>query len=208
MTSAPASVPRRHFIARLAAGLAGGAWLLQPRASRAATQVTDPFLGELRLFAGTAPPSGWMFCEGQLLSMSTYNSLFQLIGTTYGGDGVSTFALPDLRGRAPMHVGPGFVQAQFGGVEQVTLTVNQIPSHTHAAGAASALASTDDPTGMVPARNPAGTPQYAAASDTALSPSSMQATGGSTAHNNMQPFLAIHFIIRVDANGAIFPSQT
>lgn len=207
MTTAPAPLPRRHFLARLAAAVAGGAWLLQPRGSRAATQMTLPYLGELRMFAGPTPPNGWMLCQGQLLPIATNDALFNLIGTTYGGDGVSTFGLPDLRGRAPMHVGPGFALAQTGGSEQVTLTVNQLASHTHAAGAANALATTDDPTGMVPARNAAGAPQYAAASNTALSASSAL-TGGSSAHPNVQPYLGVTFIMRVDANNSIFPSTT
>lgn len=208
MTTAPASLPRRNFLGRLAAGLAGGAWLLQPRASRAAVQTSFPFLGEIRLFAGNTPPYGWFFCEGQLIAIASYDALYQLIGTTYGGDGTSTFGMPDLRGRAPMHVGPGFALGQRGGVEQVTLTASQMPSHTHAAGASSGFGTTDDPTGMVPARNAAGTPQYAAASDTTLSGASMQTTGGSTAHENMQPYLAIRFIICNGDAGAIFPSQT
>src|SRR5712671_567290 len=93
--------------------------------------MSSPFLGEIRMFAGNFAPAGWMFCEGQLLSIADYDTLFNLIGTTYGGDGQSTFALPDLRGRLPIHQGANFTLAQNGGVEQVTLTLNQIPAHTH-----------------------------------------------------------------------------
>src|SRR6059036_3337329 len=91
----------------------------------------QPFVGEIRIFAGNFAPAGWMFCEGQLLPISENETLFNLIGTTYGGDGQSTFALPDLRGRIPMHQGNGFILAETGGAEEITLTVNQIPKHTH-----------------------------------------------------------------------------
>src|SRR5262250_2187168 len=93
--------------------------------------MAQPYVGEIRMFAGNFAPAGWMFCEGQLLPISEYETLFNLIGTTYGGDGQSTFALPDLRGRIPMHFGSGFVLAETGGVETVTLTVSQIPAHSH-----------------------------------------------------------------------------
>src|SRR5712692_5010761 len=93
--------------------------------------MAQPYVGEIRMFAGNFAPAGWMFCEGQLLPISENETLFNLIGTTYGGDGQSTFALPDLRGRVPMHVGNGAVQAEAAGVESVTLTVAQIPSHNH-----------------------------------------------------------------------------
>src|SRR6267142_4210466 len=92
----------------------------------------QPFVGEIRMFGGNFAPAGWMFCEGQLLPISENETLFQLIGTTYGGDGQSTFALPDLRGRLPIHMGNGFILAEAGGAEEITLTVNQIPAHTHA----------------------------------------------------------------------------
>src|SRR5437764_9328851 len=94
--------------------------------------MAQPYVGEIRMFAGNFAPAGWMFCEGQLLPISEYETLFNLIGTTYGGDGQSTFALPDLRGRVPLHFGNGFTLAETGGVETVTLTVSQIPSHSHA----------------------------------------------------------------------------
>ena len=105
--------------------------------------MAQPFVGEIRIFGGNFAPAGWMFCEGQLLPISENETLFQLIGTTYGGDGQSTFALPDLRGRLPMHWGNGRILAETGGTEQVTLTVNQIPNHTHP------LLVTDDTVGDV-----------------------------------------------------------
>src|ERR1700740_2350476 len=93
--------------------------------------MAQPYVGEIRMFAGNFAPAGWMFCEGQLLPISEYETLFNLIGTTYGGDGQSTFALPDLRGGLPIHQGNGFTLAENGGVEEVTLTVSQIPAHSH-----------------------------------------------------------------------------
>src|SRR4028118_1483110 len=93
--------------------------------------MAQPYIGEIRMFAGNFPPLGWLFCEGQLLPISENEALFQLIGTTYGGDGESTFGLPDLRGRLPIHQGNGFVLAETGGAEEITLTVNQIPPHPH-----------------------------------------------------------------------------
>ena len=113
--------------------------------------MAQPYVGEIRMFAGNFAPAGWMFCEGQLLPISEYETLFNLIGTTYGGDGQSTFALPDLRGRVPMHFGNGFTLAETGGVETVTLTVPQIPAHSHPL-----LASTNFTTTASPQGNLAG----------------------------------------------------
>src|SRR5579872_353390 len=107
--------------------------------------MAQPYVGEIRMFAGNFAPAGWMFCEGQLLPISEYETLFNLIGTTYGGDGQSTFAFPDLRGRIPLHQGNGFTLAETGGVETVTLTVSQIPSHSHAALAQTALGDQGSP---------------------------------------------------------------
>src|ERR1044072_8588631 len=111
--------------------------------------MAQPYVGEIRMFAGNFNPNGWMFCEGQLLPISEFETLFNLIGTTYGGDGQTTFALPDLRGRMPVHVGSGFVLGQVAGAEQVTLTVNQIPVHNHPAMAQNAVGNSATPTGSV-----------------------------------------------------------
>ena len=107
--------------------------------------MAQPYVGEIRMFAGNFAPAGWMFCEGQLLPISENETLFQLIGTTYGGDGESTFALPDLRGRIPIHQGSGFILAETGGAEEITLTVSQIPAHSHAMLGTQNLANTTDP---------------------------------------------------------------
>src|SRR3954467_11553144 len=107
--------------------------------------MAQPYVGEIRMFAGNFAPAGWMFCEGQLLPISENETLFQLIGTTYGGDGQSTFALPDHRGRLPLHQGNGFVLAETGGAETITLTVSQIPSHSHPLLATSSNATAPSP---------------------------------------------------------------
>ncbi|MDL2718599.1 MAG: tail fiber protein [Acidobacteriota bacterium] len=167
----------------------------------------QPYVGEIRTFAGNFAPAGWMFCEGQILPISENTTLFQLIGTTYGGDGVSTFALPDLRGRLPLHRGNGFVLAETGGAEQITLTVNQIPAHSHALLASGAAASTTSPGGTLPAvaANATITPYGADAPTGLLHPTSIGATGGSQPHSNFQPYLCVDFIISLFG---IFPSQT
>src|ERR1700687_2787985 len=111
--------------------------------------MAQPYVGEIRMVAGNFAPAGWMFCEGQLLPISEYETLFNLIGTTYGGDGQSTFALPDLRSRVPLHQGNGFTLAETGGVESVTLTVSQIPAHNHPPLALSTEGGLADPTNNV-----------------------------------------------------------
>lgn len=110
--------------------------------------MAQPYVGEIRMFAGNFAPVGWLFCEGQLLAISEYETLFQLIGTSYGGDGESTFGLPDLRGRLPVHQGNGYILAESAGTEDVTLIVSQMPVHAHAAFASSNAASSPSPTAM------------------------------------------------------------
>jgi microcystin-dependent protein len=158
------------------------------------------------MFAGNFAPAGWMFCEGQLLPISDYETLFNLNGTTYGGDGQTTFALPDLRGRTPIHQGNGFTLAENGGVEQVTLTVSQIPAHTHPLLGSSGNGNTNLLTGAVLAANP--TQVYNAlnpAPNAVMSASSVTATGGSQPHSNLQPFLAVDWIISLFG---VFPTPT
>jgi microcystin-dependent protein len=166
--------------------------------------MAQPYVGEIRMFAGNFAPAGWMFCEGQLLPISEYETLFNLIGTTYGGDGQSTFALPDLRGRLPMHMGNGFILAETGGAEEITLTVQQIPAHSHAM-----LATTDIPTQSSPQNNLVGQAAakiYRAGNPSVtLNPSAVSAVGGSQPHTNFQPYLCVDFIISLFG---IFPSQT
>jgi len=170
--------------------------------------MAQPYVGEVRMFAGNFAPAGWMFCEGQLLPISENETLFQLIGTTYGGDGQSTFALPDLRGRIPVHPGNSFVLAETGGAEEITLTVSQIPAHSHPLLATANNASTANAPGNVLAQNTTYEPYISPASfpaNTPLAPSSVSAVGGSQPHTNFQPYLCVNFIISLFG---IFPSPT
>ena len=169
--------------------------------------MAQPYVGEIRMFAGNFAPAGWMFCEGQLLPISENETLFQLIGTTYGGDGESTFALPDLRGRLPLHQGNGFILAETGGAEEITLTVNQIPAHSHALLGSTANASSTTPAGNVGARNTvAAVFQYGNDNPAQpISPLAVGPVGGSQPHTNFQPYLCINFIISLFG---IFPSPT
>jgi microcystin-dependent protein len=167
--------------------------------------VAQPYVGEIRMFAGNFAPAGWMFCEGQPLSISEYETLFQLIGTTYGGDGQNTFALPDLRGRLPLHQGNGFILAETGGAEQITLTVSQMPTHSHPMLANSAVANQNQPSTNLFAQAATVDAYVTGGSFVPLSPSSISSTGGSQPHNNFQPYLCIDFIISLFG---IFPSPT
>jgi microcystin-dependent protein len=169
--------------------------------------MSGPYVGEIRMFAGNFAPAGWMFCEGQLLPIAENDVLFNLIGTTYGGDGQSTFALPDLRGRLPIHQGSGFTLAQNGGVEQVTLTLNQIPAHTHAFLASGNPASSNIPANQLPAITQAATitPYGTDAPQVQLSPNSVGSVGGSQPHDNCQPYLCVDFIISLFG---VFPTPT
>jgi len=166
--------------------------------------MAQPYVGEIRMFAGNFAPAGWMFCEGQLLPIAENETLFNLIGTTYGGDGQSTFALPDLRGRVPLHFGNGFTLAETAGVETVTLTVAQIPAHSHPALATNNSQSGIFPGGALVANGP--TIYITGSSPTAtMAPQSVSSIGGNQPHNNFQPYLCVDFIISLFG---IFPSQT
>ncbi|HUF98927.1 MAG TPA: tail fiber protein [Ilumatobacter sp.] len=166
----------------------------------------QPYVGEIRMFGGNFAPAGWMFCEGQILPISENETLFQLIGTTYGGDGQETFALPDLRGRIPIHQGNSFILAETGGVEEVTLTVQQIPSHSHGLVSHAERAGTTHPQDSFLAAHPE--PAFAAFDTNADVPMDAQmvgSTGGSQPHTNFQPYLCVSFIISLFG---IFPSPT
>jgi microcystin-dependent protein len=158
------------------------------------------------MFAGNFAPAGWMFCDGQFLAISENETLFNLIGTTYGGDGTSTFALPDLRGRLPIHIGNGFALAETGGVETVTLTVSQIPAHTHPLVAATANGTSPNPGGNFLGQTIATIQPYTVEQTTLnMNPGAIPPVGGSQPHDNYQPYLCIDFIISLFG---IFPSQT
>ena len=173
--------------------------------------MAQPYVGEIRMFGGTFAINNWQLCDGSLLSIAQFDALFNLIGTTYGGDGQTTFAVPDLRGRAPVHVGGGLSFAQPFGNESVTLQNSQIPFHSHGLAASSGGANAVNPSGQVLADPGAGSQIYHLASGIgALQPFDIAAIqgnnpGGVQAHENMQPYLTINFIISLFG---IFPSQT
>jgi len=169
--------------------------------------MAQPYVGEIRMFAGNFAPAGWMFCEGQLLPISENETLFQLIGTTYGGDGQSTFALPDLRGRIPLHQGNGFILAETGGAEEITLTVNQIPAHSHPMLGSSVPAADGNPGGRVVGETgTAGAFMYLEDSPAVnMAAVAISPVGGSQPHTNFQPYLCVDFIISLFG---IFPSPT
>jgi microcystin-dependent protein len=168
--------------------------------------VSNPFIGEIRMFAGNFAPSGWAFCNGALMPISENDALFTLIGTTYGGDGQSTFALPNLQSRVPVHQGPGFQLAQAGGVETVTLATTQVASHTHVPQANSSAAGVADPTGAI--WGGAASNIYTSAvpdGSVTMAPNLLSSVGGGQPHDNLMPFTAVNFILSLFG---IFPSQT
>jgi len=177
--------------------------------------MADAFLGEIRIFAGNFPPKGWQFCEGQLVRVSEFTALFSILGVSYGGDGKTTFALPDLRGRAPMSQGqgPGLTPrsvGERGGAETVTLLTNQMPAHNHGAMGVSATGSTKSPDSAVwsqfasEGRQPVPANLFAATGDVQMAPTALSPAGQSQPHNNMQPYLALRYIICFDGE---YPSR-
>ncbi|MEM9291946.1 MAG: tail fiber protein [Acidobacteriota bacterium] len=172
--------------------------------------MSEPFIAEIRIFAGNFAPRSWAFCDGQLLPISQNTALFSLIGTTYGGDGRSTTALPDLQGRVPMHPGrgPGLTSrrlGQRGGIETVTLSEAQMPNHTHQLIATSSDANSADPVKRAPARVIGGFTYNTATTNLVnMADQCVPNTGGSQAHNNLQPFIAMNFIIALQG---LYPSR-
>lgn len=169
--------------------------------------MADPFVAEIRMFSGNFAPTGWAFCDGQLLPISQNTALFSLLGTIYGGDGKSTFALPDLQGRTPMHHGQGvgLTDRQIGepgGAEAVTLTEAEIPAHSHPVRASNAAATTGSPSSAVTLAAPTtsiyGPPQN-------LVPMAAEIVGGGQPHNNRQPYLVVTFIIALQG---VFPPRS
>jgi microcystin-dependent protein len=158
--------------------------------------MADPYVGEIRMFGGNFAPAGWAFCNGQLLAISEYETLFNLIGTTYGGDGQSTFALPSLPGRVPVHQGPNFTLGTLAGAESVTLNTNQMPLHSHAFEGSTNPGAQTSPVGNAVATIVAGSAYIDGAATTALASGSITpSAGGNQPHTNMQPFLCVSFII-------------
>jgi len=167
--------------------------------------MSSPFIGEIRMFAGNFAPVGWAFCNGALMPIDQNDALFNLIGTTYGGDGQTTFALPNLQSRVPVHVGPGFALGQSGGVESVTLTTQQIPAHSHVPLALPTSGNLSSPAGGVWASTSPTTLYDNTAPSIAMAATAIGSTGGSQPHDNMIPFLVINFILSLFG---VFPSQT
>lgn len=171
--------------------------------------MSEPFVGEIRMFAGNFAPRGWAFCDGQLLAVSQNDALFSLLGTIYGGDGRTTFGLPDLRGRIPIHAGtgPGLSPRRLGakaGSEEETLTVNQLPSHSHAWRAFSGNASNNQPNETALATTVGDLYRDDNANLANMNTSMIENVGGSQSHGNLMPFLCIHFIISLFG---IYPSR-
>jgi len=173
--------------------------------------MSEPFIGEIRIFGGNFPPRGWALCNGQLLSISQNTALFSLLGTFYGGNGQSTFALPDLRGRVPVHQGGGYDLGEVAGAETVALNQNQIPAHSHTVAASTATppaagtgVTLTDSQLYVPGQ--LGKPRLytADAPNVAMSPQAVAIAGGGLPHNNMAPYLAITYIIALEG---IYPQR-
>jgi microcystin-dependent protein len=172
--------------------------------------MSEPFVGEIRMFAGNFPPRGWAYCDGQLLAISQNDALFSLLGTIYGGDGRTTFGVPDLRGRVPIHYGqgPGLSNRNIGakaGAENVTLTINELPSHTHQPRAADNTSVGVAPAGMVTGHPVKNTYRNPPDNMLEMNAAAIANTGGGQSHENMLPFLCVHFII---ALFGIYPSRT
>ena len=170
--------------------------------------MSEPFVGEIRMFAGNFAPRGWAFCDGQLLNVSQNDALFSLLGTIYGGDGRTIFGLPDMRGRIPIHAGsgPGLTTRRLGvkfGSEKETITVNELPSHTHAIKVSTAAGTGNNPAGKFLGASPNVRLFRSATPSIVLSAASISSIGGSQSHSNIMPFTCIHFII---ALVGIYPS--
>src|SRR3712207_2424222 len=166
--------------------------------------MAEPFLSEIRIMSFQFAPKGWALCNGQLMPINQNQALFSLLGTTFGGDGRVNFALPDFRGRAPIHVGSGHTLGERGGEQAHTLSIAELPEHTHVANAANIPATTNTPTSALMLAQSTGSQLYTAASSlVAMSTDAVPPVGGSQAHLNMQPFLTISFCIALQG---IFPS--
>jgi microcystin-dependent protein len=165
--------------------------------------MSTPFLSEIKIVSFNFPPKGWAQCNGQVLPINQNQALFSLLGTTYGGDGRVNFALPDLRGRIPLHEGSGFNLGQRGGESAHTLNVGELPAHTHAANANTALADQGSPLNNFWAAQ--DNPAYATSPNTTMTPAAVSTVGGGQPHENRSPFLALMFIIALQG---IFPSRS
>jgi microcystin-dependent protein len=201
--------PRRGFLKRLLTLTAGGAVVAAANPPAASAGI-DQWIGEIALVGFNFEPQGWAFCNGQLLAISQNTALFSLLGTTYGGNGTTNFALPDLRGRVPLHFGQGpglslYNLGQAGGVEAIALTMNQMPAHNHLVNASAANGTSDTPTNAIPGKNASGVPDYSsAAPNTQMAPGAIAPAGANQPHENRPPYLALNFVIALQG---IFPSR-
>jgi microcystin-dependent protein len=201
-------IARRNFLSRLFAFAAGGAVLAPASRALAApgsTTAAEPFVGEIAIVGFNFAPVGWALCNGQIMSIAQNTALFSLIGTYYGGNGVNTFALPNLIGRVPIHYGNAFSIGQVGGEEAHVLTAVEMPVHAHTLNADPANGTSDDPAGLAIARDPAGVPAFGANATTPMHGGAIGTAGANQPHNNMQPYLALNFIIALQG---IYPSRS
>jgi microcystin-dependent protein len=164
--------------------------------------MSDPFLSEIRIVSFNFAPKGWALCNGQILPINQNQALFSLLGTTYGGDGRTTFALPNFQGRAPIHVGNGFILGQLGGEESHTVITSEMPAHTHSVQASSGGPNQGSPAGNMWANQ--GGNLYGTAPNAIMQPTAVASVGGSQSHANVQPYLCLNFIIALQG---IFPSR-
>jgi microcystin-dependent protein len=169
--------------------------------------MAEPFLSEIRIMSFGFPPKGWALCDGQLLPINQNQALFSLLGTTYGGDGRVNFGLPNLQGRAPVHMGGSHTLGERGGEQAHTLSISELPTHVHVENATTAVSTTNNPTSSVMLAQSTAASLYASAASNLISmaPNALSNVGGSQAHLNMQPFLVLNFSIALQG---IFPSQT
>jgi microcystin-dependent protein len=165
--------------------------------------MADPYVGEIRMFAGNYAPAGWQFCDGSLLPISEYETLFQLIGTTYGGDGQNTYAVPDMRGRIPVHFGNTHVLGEMAGTEQVTLGQTQIPAHNHTMMANNSVANTPNPGNNLLGLSTQVNMFFSDPANGTMAPGTISNDGGNQPHDNVMPYLCVNFIISLFG---IFPS--
>jgi microcystin-dependent protein len=206
----PRALVRRDFLGRIGAVLAGLAAFGRPQPAKADSILsTDPYIGDIMLVPFDFAPHGWAMCNGQFLSIATNQLLFSILGTTYGGDGVTTFRLPDLRGRSPLHWGQGNglsarALGEVGGEVDHTLTLAELPAHSHVARGNSADGNATDPANMFPARSKASVPQWSPTADTSLAPGAISTVGGSQPHSNTQPILVLNYVIALQG---LFPPQ-
>ena len=201
------ALPRRHFLGRILTFLAGAAAFGRVKPAAAAAQGIDPIIGDIMLVPFNFPPKGWALCNGQLLPINQNQALFSLLGTTYGGNGQTTFALPDLRGRVPIHFGqgPGLSSRTLGeksGEDAHTLILSELPVHGHDGRCSTADGTSADPSGMYWARSAAQTPQYSNAASLQVI-AATSSVGGSQPHMNHQPVLVLNYVIALQG---VYPS--